>query len=49
MLSILAFIESENINGFLLLNLIIRLNLDFTFSQKIFFITTPISYISISR
>lgn len=34
MLSILAFIESENINGFLVLNLIIRLNLDFTFSQK---------------
>lgn len=34
MLSILAFIESENINGFLLLNLIIRLNLDFTISQQ---------------
>lgn len=49
MLSILAFIESENINGFLVLNLIIRLNLDFTFSQKKIFITTPISYISISR
>lgn len=51
MLSILAFIESENINGFLVLNLIIRLNLDFTISQqqKKFFITTPISYISISR
>lgn len=34
MLSILAFIESENINGFLVLNLIIRLNLDFTISQQ---------------
>ena len=37
MLSILAFIESENINGFLVLNFIIRLNLDFSFSQKKFF------------
>lgn len=36
MLSILAFIESENINGFLVLNLIIRLNLDFSTKKKIF-------------
>lgn len=46
MLSILAFIESENINGFLVLNLIIRLNLDFTISQqkKVFYYNSYILY-----